>query len=218
MSSKLTYEELQKRVVELRETTARANELYISLFENSHSIMLIICPESGKIIDANTAACNFYGYGKDEIKSLKVMDINILSHEEIYTEMQNAKCEKRKYFNFQHRLANGDIRDVEVFSGPIILDGKKVLYSIIHDISERKKIEREKEELISKLEQAFAEIKILKGILPICASCKKILDDKGAWKQIESYIRDHSEVEFSHGICPECAKKLYPELYPPDSG
>ncbi|MCK5228541.1 MAG: PAS domain S-box protein [Desulfobulbaceae bacterium] len=57
------------------------------------------------------------------------------------------------------------------------------------------------------------EIKVLKGFLPICASCKKIRDDKGYWTQIESYIREHSEAEFSHGICPECAQKLYPGFY-----
>ena len=65
-----------------------------------------------------------------------------------------------------------------------------------------------------KLEEALAKVKKLSGLLPICASCKKIRDDKGYWKQIEAYIRDHSEVEFSHGICPECAKKLYPDFDP----
>ncbi len=70
--------------------------------------------------------------------------------------------------------------------------------------------------LISKknddLQQAFGEIKQLKGILPICASCKKIRDDNGYWHQVESYVRDHTEAEFSHGLCPECAKKLYPQI------
>lgn len=61
-------------------------------------------------------------------------------------------------------------------------------------------------------EKALREVKILSGFLPICASCKKIRDDKGYWNQIESYIRDHSEAEFSHGICPDCSKKLYPDL------
>jgi hypothetical protein len=62
-------------------------------------------------------------------------------------------------------------------------------------------------------EKALQEIKVLSGFLPICASCNKIRDDKGCWNQIESYISDHSEAEFSHGICPDCAKKLYPDLY-----
>ena len=63
------------------------------------------------------------------------------------------------------------------------------------------------------LQQAMSKVKILSGFLPICASCKKIRDDKGYWNQIESYVRDHSEAEFSHGICPDCAEKLYPELH-----
>jgi len=62
---------------------------------------------------------------------------------------------------------------------------------------------------------ALNHIKQLQGMLPICSVCKKIRDDKGYWNHIESYISSHSEVEFSHGICPECAQKLYPELYPP---
>ena len=63
------------------------------------------------------------------------------------------------------------------------------------------------------LEEALSKVKLLSGLLPICASCKQVRDDKGYWNQIELYIRGHSMVEFSHGICPECAKKLYPEFY-----
>lgn len=70
----------------------------------------------------------------------------------------------------------------------------------------------EREKLIGSLRQAFEQIKTLKGFIPICASCKNVRDDKGFWHQVESYIRDHSEAEFSHGICPECAIKLYPEF------
>lgn len=69
----------------------------------------------------------------------------------------------------------------------------------------RKKREKE-------LEEALAQIKSLKGLLPICASCKKIRNDQGFWEQIECYIRDHSEADFSHRICPDCARRLYPEL------
>ncbi|MCP3927936.1 MAG: hypothetical protein GY705_02410 [Bacteroidetes bacterium] len=63
-----------------------------------------------------------------------------------------------------------------------------------------------------KLQEAIAQIKTLSGMLPICSSCKKIRDDKGYWNQIESYIQDHSDVGFSHSICPDCAKKLYADL------
>jgi len=73
----------------------------------------------------------------------------------------------------------------------------------------------EREKLITDLQTALAKVKQLSGFLPICASCKKIRDDKGYWSQVEEYIRDHSEVEFSHGICPDCAVKIYGKYYKP---
>jgi PAS domain S-box-containing protein len=80
------------------------------------------------------------------------------------------------------------------------------------DITERKRAEEERERLIAELKEALANIKTLKGLIPICASCKKIRTDEGYWQQVDVYIRDHSEVEFSHGLCPDCLKKLYPEF------
>ncbi|MBI5558695.1 MAG: response regulator [Deltaproteobacteria bacterium] len=80
------------------------------------------------------------------------------------------------------------------------------------DIVERKKLYDQREELIHELENALAKVNTLSGFLPICSSCKKIRDDKGYWQQIEAYLGKHSGAEFSHSICPECAKKLYPEL------
>ena len=80
------------------------------------------------------------------------------------------------------------------------------------EIADHKKTEKEKETVIAELREAMLKIKTLSGMLPICSHCKKIRDDKGYWSQIESYISDRSEAEFSHGICPECAKKLYPDF------
>ncbi|NOQ65833.1 MAG: hypothetical protein GQ556_01260 [Desulfobacterales bacterium] len=76
------------------------------------------------------------------------------------------------------------------------------------------KANKEKEELIVNLQKALSEVKNLSGMLPICSSCKKIRDDDGYWQQIEEYIRDHSNADFTHGICNDCVEKLYPELYP----
>ncbi len=73
--------------------------------------------------------------------------------------------------------------------------------------------EEERERLIKKLQDALADIKVLSGLVPICSSCKKIRDDKGYWTQLEGYIQAHSEAKFSHGVCPECAQKLYGDLY-----
>ncbi|OGQ99586.1 MAG: hypothetical protein A2521_16975 [Deltaproteobacteria bacterium RIFOXYD12_FULL_57_12] len=84
--------------------------------------------------------------------------------------------------------------------------------SLRNELDERERGRQEREKLIAELQKALAEVKTLSGFLPICAACKKIRDDKGYWNQIESYIRDHTDAEFSHGICPDCVKKLYPEF------
>lgn len=83
--------------------------------------------------------------------------------------------------------------------------------------TERKRAEEKQKSLILELQKALAEVKTLSGMLPICASCKKVRDDKGYWQQIESYLLDHSETKFSHSLCPECAKKLYPEFFEEES-
>lgn len=79
-------------------------------------------------------------------------------------------------------------------------------------LNQRIIIEKEKEELIEQLKNTIAEIKVLKGIIPICASCKNVRTDQGFWQQVEVYVRDHSEAKFSHGICPDCKEKIYPNL------
>jgi hypothetical protein len=84
--------------------------------------------------------------------------------------------------------------------------------TIARDISEQRQIEEERTRLIQDLQAALAEVKTLSGLLPICAKCKRIRDDGGYWNQIESYVQQHSDVMFTHGICPECYRKLYPEF------
>jgi PAS domain S-box-containing protein len=195
-----------------RNSAKQTRAVFTEVFEYSHSVMIIVDPESGDIIDANITACEYYGYSKDQMKSMKIFSINIWTPEQIKSEMEKAKKEERRYFLFQHRLSSGEIRDVEVYSGPMSLDGKNYLFSIIHDVTERLKAEREKEELIIKLENALKEIRSLKGIIPLCSCCKKIRDDKGYWTQLEEYLLEHSDAEVSHGLCPDCMKRLYPDF------
>ncbi len=83
---------------------------------------------------------------------------------------------------------------------------------ITRDVTEQKRLQETQMKLIEELKDAMTKVKTLSGLLPICASCKKIRDDKGYWSQIEIYISKHSEAEFSHGICPDCQKKLYTHL------
>lgn len=89
---------------------------------------------------------------------------------------------------------------------------ERELHTTIEMALYKHKAEEEREDLIKQLQEALAKVKLLSGLIPICSSCKKIRDDKGYWNQIEVYIRDHSEADFTHGICPKCSKKLYPDL------
>lgn len=107
-----------------------------------------------------------------------------------------------------HLAKDGRRIPVEISRHHIDIGGKPYGLSIVRDITKRKQLEAEREQLIKDLQQAVQEVKTLKGILPTCAYCKKIRDENGAWHQFEVYIRDRSEAEFSHGICPECALTL----------
>ncbi len=121
----------------LRESEAR----YRSLFNNNHAVMLLIDPDGGAIVDANPAATKYYGWTQEELRQKKISEINILTPEEVQAEMNLARNQQRNQFYFRHRRADGTIRDVEVFSGPISIQGRALLYSIVHDITERKHAE-----------------------------------------------------------------------------
>jgi PAS domain-containing protein len=87
------------------------------------------------------------------------------------------------------------------------------IYAAAQDITERKGAQQERERLIVELQAALGQVKTLSGLLPICASCKKIRDDKGYWTAVETYILHHSDARLSHGLCPDCAQELYPDFF-----
>lgn len=123
------------------------------------------------------------------------------------------QCREKKAV-VQHELkyrarTSSRVYDARVTFGFVAPD---IVILHMEDITERKKAEEERENLISELQKALAEVRALSGLLPICSNCKKIRDDQGYWQQLEEYIQGHSEAQFTHGICPECAKKLYPDL------
>jgi len=140
----------------IEEELHESEERYRGLFENNHAIMLLIDPDNGAIVDANDAASTYYGWSIEELKMRRIDEINTLKREEVFAEMQLALSEKRNYFLFRHRLADGTIRDVEVYSGPIPLKGKRLLYSIVHDITERKKADQQVKERIKELETLYS--------------------------------------------------------------
>lgn len=112
------------------------------LFQDHKAVVLIIDPSDGRILRANNTAVLFYGYSEEELVSMSISDINALSGEEVQVEMEAAIEQKRNYFLFKHHLADGSVRDVEVYSSPYQFEGREVLVSIIHDVTDRIESER----------------------------------------------------------------------------
>jgi len=172
----------------------------------------------GFFIHINNTELRWLGYRRDEILGRKRFSDILVP-------------ESRKVFdgNLKILIQNGSLRDVEyqitckngkilsvLLNATAIYDrcGKFVMTrSVLVDITEILRAEKVRLELSSQLQVAHEEIKTLRGLLPTCAYCKRIKDDKGAWKQMETYISAHSEARFSHGICPDCMKKYYREYF-----
>ena len=155
MASFLDVTERRRAEEELRESEKR----YRSLFENNHAVMLIIDPESGAITDANPAAAAYYGWTEEELRRMNINEINMLPVPDVLAEMNRARLELRKHFFFRHRRADGSVRDVEVFSGPILLGDRPLLYSIVHDVTERVRAEK----ALRQSEERFRQIADTEG-------------------------------------------------------
>jgi PAS domain S-box-containing protein len=181
-------------------------------------IVVIVSDQTVSLI--NKKGCEVLGYDEKEITGKNWFNTFL---------PERVRKEVKAVFN---ELMSGNIKTVEYVENPVLTksgqerivawhntvlkdENGRILATLSsgEDITERKRIEKERERLIHELQEALVQVKTLSGLVPICASCKKIRDDKGYWNQIESYIEKHSTAEFTHSICPECARKLYPQLY-----
>jgi len=150
-----------------------SEERFRALFKDNQSVIMLLDPNTGLIEDANPSSAIFYGWSIDEMRGMKISEINTLPEDDINREMKKAVSEKRNYFNFRHRLKSGDIRDVEVYSGPIHLDDRTLLYSMVHDITERRLAERalqvnlHRQERIVELNSALSSTVELSQILEL---------------------------------------------------
>ncbi|WP_063634234.1 PAS domain-containing sensor histidine kinase [Azospirillum humicireducens] len=133
-------------------------QLFEQIFVASCAVKLLIDPVDGRIVDANPAAAEFYGYALDRLRSMHIQDINVASRAEVDRELRQAKRAERRQFQFHHRLASGEIRDVEVYASNIVVHGRKLLMSLIHDITERCIAEEALRGKTRELERSNAEL------------------------------------------------------------
>ncbi|WP_448191447.1 PAS domain S-box protein [Azospirillum sp. sgz301742] len=133
---------------------------YRALFSGAQAAMLLVDPADGTIVDANKAAIAYYGYDAARLTGMPISEINTLTPEDLAHAMRHAQEERRPHFFAHHRLANGEVRDVEVHSGPIDLAGRQLLFSIVHDITDRRRLEDERRRLFTAIEQCTVSIVI----------------------------------------------------------
>jgi PAS domain S-box-containing protein len=227
MEKKPSYEELLQKVKQLEKEVAKikiadealreSEERFRKAFENA-VIGRGLAEPGGTFIKVNDAFCKMLGYSNKEFLKKTWMDI---THPDDLAESAGYAQRLIKgeipSFNFVHRLIGKDGRIVWVdLNVVLVMDSRnRPLYVVgdIVDISGLKHVEEEHEKLIEELRKALAEVKTLQGILPICLYCKKIRDDEGFWEQVEVYINQRSEADFSHSICPGCLKEHYPKQF-----
>lgn len=147
-----------------------------------------------------------------EIRGKTDFDIFPKAVAELFRTQDEAVLEQNRPLEFEETIPLLDGEYSFITSKFPVHDADGNVYAVAGfctDITVRKEMEEERENLIARLRQALEEVRVLRGILPICASCKKIRDDKGYWNQLEEYLKMHSNAEFSHSLCPECSDKLY---------
>lgn len=197
-----------------RESMAKGAQL-ASIVESSNDA-IIGQSADGTILTWNAAAERLYGFLPGEIVGRSFAMLFSPDRLEDFQKIlaRVAHGERVSHFETQQQAKNGAPLDVSLTVSPVQNIGtQKVEISITaRDVSQQKRAQAEREELIRQLTAALAEVKTLTGLLPICSGCKKIRDLEGSWNQLEVYIRDRSNAEFTHGICPDCYRRLYPDF------
>ena len=196
---------------QMEEALRSSETRYRRLFETAQDGILILDADTGQIVDVNPFLTEMLGYSHKDLMGRKLWEIGAFQDIEA-SKVAFLELQRKGYVRYEDLpLETRDERqvDVEFISNVYFVNHKRVIQCNIRDITLRKRIEDERRKLLHDLQDALTKIKRLRGLLPICASCKKIRDDKGYWNELEAYILEHSEAEITHGICPDCMKKLY---------
>jgi PAS domain S-box-containing protein len=204
------------RMKRTEEMLRESEQKFRTFVDSSPDIIYTLSPETAVIKSLNPAFETITGWPRSIWIGQEFF--NLLHQDDIESAFQDfrAAVNSKEPIRQQSRIRtkNGQYLDLETLTTPETQDGRTVnLLGFGRDVTKRTQAEAEREKLIHELQHALERVKTLRGLIPICASCKKIRDDKGYWHQVEEYIREHSDAEFSHGICKDCARALYPEMY-----
>ena len=202
----LTYAITKYKLMTISPATAADN-----IISTMNNLLFLLSPQ-GRIVMVNDATANQLGFRKEAMKDMDISDLVAPDGQKQGPVAQMLISQTVNNRKLDIKTSDGDTIPV-LLSTSQLRDqiGNTVgIVAIASDISELVASEKDRERIIKKLETALDEIKTLSGLLPICSHCKKIRDGK-EWTLIESYVSSHSEAEFSHGICPECANKYYPD-------
>ncbi len=177
---------------------------------------IVITDTTGAIEYVNPKFIQLTGYSLEEAvgQNPRILKSGEKSSEEYKQLWEMITTGKEWLGEFHNKKKNGELYWESAVISPIT-NAQGVIINFLavkEDITQRKQNEAEREKLINELQEALADVKTLSGLIPICATCKKIRDDNGYWQQVEAYIQKHSDAKFTHGICPDCMKKLYPEF------
>ncbi len=223
-----TIKELKQRIHELEAAERKYNQtqaaltesekLYRLLAENVSDVVWLLDIETNILKYISPSVVNLVGYTAKETMEQGLEKTLTASSVSYFKSVLPGRIERFKkgqkevfWDEFEQYHKNGRTIWTQVVARYVRNSetGRIEAIGVSRDISSQKRIEEETDGLVRKLQQALDEIKTLRGIIPICAHCKQIRDDKGSWNQIEKYIADHSDAEFSHGICYDCSKKFY---------
>ncbi len=194
---------------------AEAERVHLAAIVSSSEDAIISTTLDGMVLSWNTGAEKIFGYSFQEIKGSSISRLAPIqlrgeSGDLMYNVVSGQKVLRHQT---QRLRKDGALIYVSLTISPVLDAEKKIvgMSTIAHDITDLKKAEAEREKLLTELQKAFAEIKTLSGLLPICASCKRIRNDGGYWEQVEIYLKRYSNAQFTHGLCPNCIHELYPD-------
>jgi PAS domain S-box-containing protein len=208
---------LSERIAKSEEKLQESEEKYRDIFKNV-SDFLYFHDLEGNLIETNLAWKMEYGFSDDDLAHLNLRDLIPERYRNQFDDYLKRVKENGEDEGLMKVITKEDRERIVEYRNSLVFDatGPVGIRGSGRDITERVRAEEALRQERDKLQDALVKVKTLSGMLPICSNCKKIRDDKGYWNQIESYIAKHSEVDFSHSICPECAKKLYPDFYKGD--